>query len=246
MLRCAFAAAARALRRTGFGLLPAARGGAALALLLLIALPGESRAYTSCSPYMGQVVVNEVRIGRSNKTDVKNQFEFFNIGGAVPASVWQSSSSRWKVVVYGGNSASQASLQGTYPLDTAFTSSGNFIYSSGTTGMWARNGDNKGKPRAFDLALLDGNGSLVAYIAIGAGVQAIPACYSSYDSNATIKASTGGDTTGDLMRPIDGTGTWPTPVPTIPYNTIGRTNACNTSGANTKQQCNSWSTTLRR
>ncbi len=190
------------------------------ALAALAALPGTALAI-ACSPYQGQVVFNEVRIGNSNGVDLKNQIELFNIGG-VPSAVWQA----WTIKAYGGNSLATAVLKGSYLMSSGFTANGAFIYNN-ITKLWARNGDNNSNPRASDFAVFDANGAIVAYIAIGVGVQTVPACFG---AATTIPATAGGDNTGDAMRAVDATGAWPAVVPKISYNTIGRTNACAAAG----------------
>ena len=207
-----FVAALRRLR-TGAATLLAA-------LAALAALPGTASAI-ACSPYQGQVVFNEVRIGNSNATDLKNQIELFNIGG-VPSAVWQT----WTIKAYGGNSLSAAGFKGSYAMSSGFTASGAFIYNN-VTQLWLRNGDNGGTPRASDMAVFDGSGAIVAYIAIGVGVQAMPPCFG---ATTTIPATAGGDNTGDAMRAVDATGAWPAVVPKISYHTIGRSNVCATAG----------------
>ena len=199
------------------------RVGALAALVALAGLPGIAAATGGCSPYMGQMVINEVRIGKSNATEPKNQIEFYNAGNVDP-SIW----STWSIVVYGGDSAAKSVKKGTYKMSSGWTTANtSFVYNN-TLKMWARNGDNSNKPRAYDAMVLDANGDIVDYIAIGVGTQTVPGCFG---AKTTIKATNGGDNTGDAMRAVDATGAWPAQVPKQNWHTIGRTNVC-TSGSN--------------
>ena len=62
---------------------------------LLLAAPGSALAAGACSAYMGQVVINEVRVGNSNGSDTKNQVEIFNTNN-LSSTIWRT----WSVVVW--------------------------------------------------------------------------------------------------------------------------------------------------
>ena len=123
---------------------------------LLLAAPGSALAAGACSAYMGQAVINEVRVGRSDGTDAKNQVEIFNTSN-ISSTVWQT----WSVVIWYQDGTKAAVKKGTYPMSTGHTASGQFIYNSATK-YWLRNSDAK----KVSIALIDGNGDFVDYFAV--------------------------------------------------------------------------------
>lgn len=181
--------------------------------LVLLAMPGHALAATACSAYMGQVVINEVRVGKSNSADVKNQVEIFNTNNVAPA-VWQT----WSVQVWFKDGTKAAVKKGGYAMSTGHTASGQFIYNN-VTKYWLQNRNNK----AVDIAVLDAGGALVAYFAMEGVIQAVPACYG---ATTMVQSSGSGDETGGIMRPTDGTGAWAASLTKTNVHTIGRTNAC--------------------
>ena len=199
---------------------PTARACAAMlargTVLAALAAPGHSQAAGACSAYMGQVVVNEWRVGASNASDAKNQVEFFNSGNVAPA-VWQT----WSTQVWFKDGATSATRKGTYPLSTGHTANGQFIYNN-TAKYFSQNKDAK----KVDIALLDANGDFIAYLAIEGTAQTVPACFG---ATTTVQAATNKDEAGRIMRTTDG-GAWPAALTKTSVHTIGRTNACSASG----------------
>ena len=187
------------------------------ACALLLATPGSALAAGACSAYMGQVAINEVRVGNSNSTDVRNQVEIFNTNN-LPSAVWQT----WSIVIWYQGGTKAAVKKGTYPLSAGHTANGKFIYNS-TTKYWLQNRNAK----KVSIALVDANADFIAYVAIEGAVQAAPACLG---STTVVQSSGSNDAAGDIMRPTDGSGAWPTALTNSAVHTIGRTNEC-TGGA---------------
>ena len=198
-----------ALRRGVFALLAS---GASL-----LALPGTATAAGGCSPYFGQVLINELRIGASNKSNKKNQVELFNIG-SVPSAVWRS----WRLEVYSGTSLATATQKTSIALaGSGFTSSGPYIWNS-TAKIFLKN-----KEGAWtDVAIYDVNGDHVAYVAIEGRLRPPPICLG---ATTTLLATTNKDTNGSIRRPTDG-GAWPTTIVKTSVHTIGRRNDCTAGG----------------
>jgi hypothetical protein len=189
------------------------RALAAAAALCLAGLPGLAAAYGGCSPYLGQVVINEVRIGASNKVDAKNQVELYNSGNVAPA-VWQT----WTLYSIGGGSKSKTTNKSVTPLNSGFTANGQFIYNNSAK-VWLQNANGL----SDYVVVVDANGDYVAIFTIEGPAPSVPGCM----GTMTVVQSTGkSDANSDIMRPTDGTGAWPSTIPNITYNTIGRTNAC--------------------
>ena len=189
--------------------------GLSLLLWMLALVPGTAQATLLCSPYLGQVIINELRVGASNATDSKNQVEFLNLNG-ISSTVWHT----WKIEVYTGSTAAP-SRKTSLVTNTGYTSSGAFIWNS-TAKLWLKN-----KNAVFvDVALLDANGDFVAYIAIEGQVRPPPTCYG---ATTTLQA-TGSETNGSIRRTTDG-GVWPTTIVKTSVHTIGRTNECTAAGA---------------
>lgn len=88
-------------------------------------LPCKSEAIIGCSPYMGKVKINEIRISASGSSSTSNRIELYNLDNVAP-SVWQ----KWQVVVYYQRSGRTASKKGGYYLSTGFTANGQFIYNN--------------------------------------------------------------------------------------------------------------------
>ena len=198
----------------------ALRDGLAWALTwcaLLLAVPQAALAATTCSAYMGQMQINEVRVGVSDTADGRNQVELYNSGAILPA-VWQT----WSVQIWLKDGAKAAVRQGTYALSGGHTANGNFIWNN-TTKYWLQNRNLK----YVDIQVLDAGGALVAYLSIGGQVVTVPACYGGV---TTVSSSGSLDETGGIMRPTDNTGAWPASLTKTTVHTIGRTNAC-TAGA---------------
>ena len=185
------------------------RGAFALLLVALLCLPGFARATGACSAYKGQVLINEIRIGKSNAADAKNQVELLNVGNVAPA-VWQT----WSIQIWLKDGNKAAVKKGGYPLSAGHTASGDFIWNN-TTKYWLQN-----KPAKYvDIALLDANGDFVAYFAINGQAQTVPGCMAPL---TTAPGSGGG---GGIMRTTDG-GNWPASLIKTNVHTIGRTNVC--------------------
>lgn len=192
--------------------------GRVLSLAALLTAHGNAQAAGACSPYQGDVVINEVRVGKSNSADAKNQVEFFNTANIAPA-VWQT----WSVQVWLKDGTKASTRKGTYALSSGHTATGQFIYNNATN-YWLQNK----KDKKVDIALLDANGDFIAYLAIEGTAQTVPGCFGA----TTTVASSGNkkDKTGGVMRPTDGTGVWPSAVTETSVHTIGRTNKCSASG----------------
>ena len=149
--------------------------------LWLVLLPVLAQAQ-ACSPYQGQASINELRIGRSNSTDAKNQVELFNSGN-VPQAVW----STWQLVVYFKSAGRTAVKKGGYYLSTNTLASGSFILTNRLKKIFLRN-----KAGEFvDVALLDGNGNFIDYLALEGRIQSVPACLG---TPAVVNVSASGDT----------------------------------------------------
>ena len=189
---------------------------AMVALVLLGALSTPAWA-AGCSPYAGQVLINEVRVGQSNGSNIKNQVELYNPNG-IAQSVWNT----WTLAIYLKDGTKAAVSKGTYALASGMAANGPFVYNS-TLAIWLQNRVGK----SVDIALLDANGDFIDYIAIDRQVQSVPACLG---TPTVVNASPGGgDLTGDLARPTDG-GAWPSAVLAGNLHTIGRTNECSNGG----------------
>jgi hypothetical protein len=187
----------------------------ACAGLLGLALVSAAQAQ-SCSPYKGQVTINEVRIGASNKTDAKNQIEIYNSGNVAPA-VWQT----WQFIVYYKDGSKLAVKKGGYYLSSGVTANGQFIYNN-TLKTFLKNKNNS----AVDIALVDATGAFIDYVALEAQIQTVPACMGTV---AVGNVTSSKDKSGDFARIPDG-GSWPAGVATTSIHTIGRTNGCSAGG----------------
>ena len=184
--------------------------------LWLVLLPVLAQAQ-ACSPYQGQASINELRIGRSNSSDPKNQVELFNSGN-VPQAVW----STWQLVVYFKSAGRTAVKKGGYYLSTNTLASGSFILTNRLKKIFLRN-----KAGEFvDVALLDGNGNFIDYLALEGRIQSLPACLG---TPAVVDVSASGDVEGNVSRLPDG-GSLPAAVSNSAKHTIGATNVC-TPGA---------------
>lgn len=185
-----------------------------LVVALWMALGGAAAWAVTCSPYMGQVVINEVRVGATGKAAAKNQIELFNVGN-VPQAVWQT----WSYQVWLKDGTTSPVRKGTYRLNAGHAVNGAFIYGT-TAKVWLQNQNN----RAVDIALYDGNGALVAYFAIEGQAQAVPACHGPV---TVVQASSNKKDNGSIRRATDG-GAWPAALTQTGVHTIGRTNVCST------------------
>ena len=185
------------------------------ALCVALLLCGPARAQV-CSPYMGQVKINEVRVGNSGGTDLKNQIELLNIAG-VPATVWRT----WRFIVFFKDGTRAGVQTGDYLLNTGMVANGDFIYNS-TVKYYLRNRADK----SIDIALVDASGNFIDYIAIDRRIQTVPACFGATTLAAAFSTS---DKAGDLPRITDG-GTWAASMTSSATHTIGRTNVCTVAG----------------
>ena len=182
----------------------------------LLCLPQQALAL-ACSAYQGQVSINELRIGRSNGSDSKNQIELFNPGN-VPQSVW----STWQLVLYYKDGSKTAVKKGGYYLSSGFIQNTDFIYNNNKS-IYLRNRTG----RLIDVALVDAGGNFIDYVAMAGQIQALPGCLGT-PKVASVTSSS--DTNGDVARPVDG-GSWPAAVANTSFHTIGLSNACNASGS---------------
>ncbi len=164
-----------------------------------------------CSPYRGQVTLNELRIDRSGSSSLTNQIELYNSGG-VAQPVWQN----WNLFVFSGRSGATPRIHGTYALSSGFTANGQFVFNDNKS-IYLLNRNN----RWLDVALVDANGDLVDYVAIENGVHLPPGCFG---TPAVVNATANG-ADGDIPRLPDG-GNWPANVTNASSHTIGRTNVC--------------------
>ena len=189
--------------------------GLALWLLLWLPLPAQALA---CSPYLGQAKLNEVRIGHSNSTDLKNQVEIYNSGN-VAQSVW----STWQLVVYYQQSGSSAVRKGGYYLSTDTIGAGQFIFNNQNKPLFLRNRGTY----LTDIALVDASGNFIDYLAIEGRIQSLPACLG---TPAVVSATSLSDASGNLSRLPDG-GSWPAAVAGTSAHTIGISNVCTAGGS---------------
>ena len=193
--------------------------GAWLALtmtMVMLLLPQQAQAL-ACSPYQGQAKINELRIGKSNSSDAKNQVELYN-GGNVAQTVW----STWQLVVYFKSAGHAAVKKGGYYLSTNTLASGAFILTNRAKPIFLRN-----KAGEFvDVALLDANGNFIDYLALEGQIQSLPACLG---TPVVVNVSAAGDTAGNVARLPDG-GSLPATVSNTSNHSIGATNVC-TAGA---------------
>jgi hypothetical protein len=188
-----------------------------LSTLLLLAWALAAQAQT-CSPYMGQVRINEVRVGSSNKSAKTNQVELFNSAGVAP-SVWAG----WQLVVYYKSSATATPVKkGGYLLSTGFVAAGAFIYNNNKL-LFLRNRSS----RLTDVALVDASGAFIDYIAIEGRIQTVPACLG---TPKVVDATATSDAKADIARVTDG-GAWPAAVANVTAHTIGASNTCTAGGA---------------
>lgn len=167
-----------------------------------------------CSPYKGQVMLNELRIGSTTTTSIANQIELYNSGN-IAESIWRT----WKLVMYYKNSSGTISAKGPYSLSstTQFTANGQFIYNSNLA-IYLR--DRNG--RSVDVALVDANGALIDYVAIESVIQNVSSCFG---TPSVVNATPSSNSIGDIARLPDG-GTWPSSVTITNSHTISRTNVC--------------------
>ena len=165
-------------------------------------------AYTECSPYKGQVFINELRIGSNAKSNV----EVYNRSDIAP-SVWQT----WRLVAYWKEPTKVAQLKGTYNLSSNFTAKGRFIYNSNLK-IFTYNRNNY----YYDLALVDSNGKLIDYIANEGVIQAVPGCLASSTVFDTTESK---NKLGNVARIPDGDA-WPTSATLGKTHSIGRSNVC--------------------
>ena len=186
-------------------------------LTLWLALLPTLAPAQGCSPYLGQASINELRIGKSNSSDAKNQIEVFN-SGSVPQAVW----STWQLVVYFKSAGGSAVKKGGYYLSTNTVASGSFILTNRSKKIFLRN-----KAGEFvDVALLDGNGNFIDYLALEGRIQSVPACLG---TPVVVNVSAAGDVAGNVSRLPNG-GSLPASVTNSANHTIGATNVC-TPGA---------------
>ena len=182
----------------------------------LIFSVNSAYAATGCSPYMGQVKINELRISSSGSSSVANRIELYNLQNVAP-SVWQ----KWQLVVYYQRSGRTASKKGGYYLSNGFTANGQFIYNNNKS-IYLVNRTS----RYNDIALVDQNGNFIDYVALEKKVQTVPSCIGA----PKVIDVTAGGAQGDAPRIPDG-GNWPSAVTNSSLNTIGRTNVCTNSGS---------------
>lgn len=193
-----------------------------LALLLSLFQPAWADSVkvvnpTACSPYKGQVTLNELRIGASATSSTLNQIELFNSGG-VAESIWKT----WQLVVYMQNGINGSiSKKGGYYLSSGFTANGQFIYNDNKK-IYLRNRSS----RFVDVALIDQNGHLIDYVAMESRIQTPPACFG---AGSVVDLTSSKNVSGDIPRLPDG-GPWPASVSNTSSHTIGRTNVCTLSG----------------
>ena len=179
-------------------------------------LPGKAEAVIGCSPYMGKVKINEVRISVSGSSSTSNRIELYNLDNISP-SIWQ----KWQLIVYYQRSGRTASKKGGYYLSTGFTANGPFIYNNNKS-IYLVNRTS----RFIDIALVDQNGNFIDYVALEKKIQTAPSCM----GTPKVVDVTASGSQGDAARNPDG-GNWPTAVNNSTLNTIGRTNVCTSSGS---------------
>ncbi|MFZ2652480.1 MAG: DUF6701 domain-containing protein [Burkholderiaceae bacterium] len=190
----------------------------ALALACMASLLAAQAARAqSCSPYAGQVTINEVRINSSGKSKTGNQIELFNSAN-IASSVW----STWQLVVWTRKSGKSAVKRGGYFLSSGFIAQGQFVFNNNNKNTYLQNRSGFN----VDIALLDASGAFIDYIAIGGAIQTVPACLG---APKVVSASTNKDSSGDLARIPDG-GAWPAAVVKTSVHTIGSSNTCTASG----------------
>ena len=189
-------------------------------LLLVLGLLGPvgGAMALACSPYHGQATINELRIGKSGSSETKNQIELFNSGN-VPQAVWQS----WQLVIYSKESGKSAVRQGGYYLSTNTASDGQFIFTSRPKKIYLRNRSTYYN----DIALVDGNGDFIDYVAIEGVIQSLPTCLG---SPAVVNATASSDASGNISRFPDG-GALPAAVSNTTNYTVGTTNVCTAGGS---------------
>lgn len=169
-----------------------------------------------CSAYKGVMAINEVYVGASKSTSIKNKIELYNINNISP-TIWRN----WRIVI---TRISNGSLRTyTYPL-TSFVDTGGFITNSNVA-IYLRTMD-----RQYDIALWDAptGGNLIDYVALnGYTNNNLNGC--TPNTPPAYKITNTDSTKKDLYRwSPDGTGAWN--FANI-SGTIGRTNGC-TSGNN--------------
>jgi|GEM_PF-1698937 MSHA biogenesis protein MshQ len=184
--------------------------------LLCALISSTAKATVGCSPYKGQVKINELFIGDSDHSSTSNQIELYNPGN-IAASVWQT----WQLVVYYKSHSGTITKEGGYYLSSGFTANGSFIYNSNHS-MFLRNENS----RYDDIALVDTNGNFIDYVAINTQIQTVPSCFGMLTIVSTNSSS---NQDGDIARQPDG-GSWPATATNTSSNTIGHSNACS-SGA---------------
>ncbi|MDP3464577.1 MAG: hypothetical protein Q8R86_02260, partial [Sulfuricurvum sp.] len=167
----------------------------------------------TCSSYKGQVMLNELRVGKSGSSDKTNQVELYNYGN-IAETVWRT----WKLIVYSkGSSTITAKGPYLYNNTSTTTANGQFIYNNDLA-MYLRNRNS----RSVDVALVDADGALIDYVAVESIIQNVPSCFG---TPSVVNATPSSNTIGDIPRLPDG-GTWPTNVTNTNSHTIGRTNVC--------------------
>ncbi len=185
-----------------------------IGLLSLLATP---LANAQCSPYMGQVTINELRIGSSGNSNTSNQVELFNSGNVAPA-VW----STWQLVIWSRSGGGTNTRRGGYFLSSGVIANGQFIYNNNKS-IYLRNRTT----RNLDVALVDANGLFIDYIALNGRIQTVPACLGTPRVVSASSSSNG--VSGNLSRNPDG-GPWPNTVTGTTLHTIGASNTCTASG----------------
>lgn len=191
-----------------------------VALSFTLMLLGGTAHAATCSPYKGQVFINELRIGASGYTDVRNQVEIVNTAG-VPASVWQT----WQVVVYYRYSLLVYRMGGYY-LSSGFTANGAFIYNN-TKPIYLRNASSSFLiTRNVEVILLDGSGNVIDDVALDGRIVSLPSCFG---SAPVVNITSSGDSVGNVSRATDG-GSWPGSVNNTSRHTIGANNTCTAGG----------------
>jgi hypothetical protein len=155
---------------------------------------------TGCSPYIGQVAINELRIAKGDTVNASNQVELY-LAGVFPAYF-----SNWKLVIDQVESSKTARTIISVPTNIAnypFTTDKiKMGYASGTT-----------------VSLLDENGAIVDYLVAG-GADVLNTGGAVCGSLTNSISPSG--TSYDYFRTADGNGTWSEQIDS--NQTIGYTN----------------------
>lgn len=188
--------------------------------LLAVVLFGSAhvQAAGACSPYVGKVEINELRIGSSgSRARSTNQVELFN-GDNVASTIWRS----WSIKVLYQSSIGGSVNTYNYPLsvNSSFTNVGQFIYNNNKS-MVLRNRSG----RTTQVVLVDVNGDFIDEVAIGGRSQTMPTCLTNAGATKLVSASGSNDTNANFSRQTDG-GAWPGALQVTTAHTIGRTNNC--------------------